>query len=345
MVAVSPRSPLLAVAAEVSGACAEEVRALAAKLLNGPGRATARSRLNNDGTPLQVCLTAKNAGSEVRLLADPGAHARSSRERVALARAALESVLGPVATLREVCWRVLETVLPPAVERSPVARNGVLWLAAPLSAPGLGLYVKAHWGEEPAADWDRCAAVVGDVLPSPGQGQETIAALRAIARPVSLALEGADPARARLKLYWRLTEPAALSSLGIDLLGDSSIVDFLRCVLSGRDRVAATGLVFSASFLLRSGEISDAKVDVCGHCVDRASAEWLGIVRTLVASHAPAQPELERVLEAGRAEVAFIGLGLDGLGQRRLNVYLKAPSRQRAALGRTDPTHADSLTA
>jgi hypothetical protein len=112
--------------------------------------------------------------------------------------------------------------------------------------------------------------------------------------------------------------------MGVKLLGDPSMSDFLIRVLGARP-VASTGLVFSTGFSLAAGEISDAKVDVCAHCVPRFSTEWSELVKSLAAEHGLADPGISVVLCTHRSELAFIGLGLDRCHEKRLNAYLKAP--------------------
>ena len=184
---------------------------------------------------MQVCLTVHPSGRAVRLLADPGANAKSISERVAVARVALDLLLASVGhvSVSEACSNLLACIVPASAERGANAAHGVLWLAAGLSGDEVAVYVKARW-DGPAEDWDRCLSLAGQMFPSSADAEAIITALRAHARPVSVGLEASGANRTRLKLYWRLSRPVALKSMGVELLGDASLSDFLARVLGAR---------------------------------------------------------------------------------------------------------------
>ncbi len=325
-------SALLSLAAELGGVGAAQVDAVGAMLLRRPRRVAplTRSTLNNDGTPLQVCVTAHARGRTVRLVGDPGAHSSSSAERVATARAALADLCASSKddALERACARLLASVLPCSLEQRPDAVRGVLWLGAPLAGEGLALYVRARW-DTPEEDWERCRRAAQSTLPCPSAAHAQIDALRRRASPLSVGLETAA-GRARLKLYWRLRQPVPLATLGVEPLADAGVHDFLRRTVGSR-RIPSTGLVFSTSFSLSTGELSDAKVDVCGHCVPRSSRRWAAVIESLVGAHGLSDPRLREALHTPRAEVAFVGFGLDRAAASRVNVYLKAASASHHA--------------
>ena len=316
-------------AARLAGVPVAASAALAARLLAVPPRpvrAAPRSTLNNDGSPLQVCMTAAADAASIRLLADPGAQAGSAPERVALGRAALDRLLADPehATVRGRCAELLEAVTPAPLEAEPGAQSGVLWLAAPLGGTGIAMYVKARW-RSPTEDWDRCAELVERVLPDPGAARELIERLRGLALPVSAGLE-LSRRGGRLKLYWRLRAAVALADAGVDLLGDEAFAQFVAATI-GDVAVSADGLVFSAGFALDSGSLRDAKLDVCGHCVPRPAAAWTALVTSLADAHGLKHPAVGKPLAAAQAEIAFLGFGLDRDAGPRLNVYLKRAVR------------------
>lgn len=319
-------SPLYHLAAELSGACLPDVVAVGAILLRPPpGDASGllRSTLNNDGTPLQICLTASQDGVTVKLIGDPGATAISVPQRLAAGQAAIDTLFGRTKP-HHAGADLLAATLPPSLTDYPQAKDGIVWLGRAIGDPARALYVKARWSDA-GTDWDRIAAVVQRMLARPQDALAAVEAIRAVARPVSIGLETAEAGQARLKLYWRLTHPVLLRSLGIAVLGDASFGDFLHRIV-GAGRVPATGLVFSISHALASGTISDAKLDICAHCVPQTPAQWADAIQDLAAGHRVAMPEIGAALRTRRAEVAFIGYGLDMRGQKRLNVYLKGVS-------------------
>jgi hypothetical protein len=198
-----------------------------------------------------------------------------------------------------------------------------MWLATGVTGAERALYVKARWSDL-GADWDRVTAVARQVMVHPLEAEGVIDALRTAARPVSVGLETAGPDQTRVKIYWRLERPVLLKSLGIEMIGDDVFADFLSRVV-GAWRVPPAGLVFSSSYSLATGRASDAKVDVCAHCVRRSPRQWLDIIEPLAAGHGLATPGIGAALEARRADIAFVGFGVDRRGEKRLNVYLKTP--------------------
>ena len=333
MLQVAPRlggrfdpAALFGLAAELSGAAAAEVEAIGATLLQLSGGDTGeppRSTLNNDATPLQVCLTCHADGRVVRLIGDPGSTAPSVSARLAEGRRAIAALIGPGSD-SDLFTSLLDAALPQNLGARAEAAHGILWLAATPGGEGDALYVKARW-DDAAADWDRAAALVRRVMRHPHGAESDIVALRGAARLVSVGVERAGPDRTRLKLYWRLERPALLASLGIPLLADATFAAFLSSIV-GASAIARSGLVFSMSYSLATGRIRDVKLDICAHCVPRPAADWSAESDALAARFGLVSPNLGAALAAGRADIAFVGLGVDTRGCKRLNLYLKTAS-------------------
>ena len=321
---------LLNAAADLSGARVAEVKAIAARLLHHPGNFNphpmAQSTLNNDGSPLQVCVTAYPATRSVRLLGDPGASAKTTTERAAIGCAALDRLLGSTASSQIVfvCSHILSVIPPPWKKSYNHNAHSILWLAVPIFGDGFAIYVKAN-SDNPQKDWERCISLCEVIFPSHPEVGFKIANLRECAYPASVGLEIADPKHMRFKVYWRLQKRITLDSLNIGLFNDPSIHEFLIRVL-GPSVIPATGLVFSTSFSLRTGRISDVKIDVCGHCTSRGSEDWLALIDSLTTDYGLANLGLSTVLSSQCADIAFIGYGLNALCEKRLNVYLKQHS-------------------
>jgi hypothetical protein len=317
---------LVSVAAELGGVRVEKVTTAGAILLQSsqalsPG-AQIRSTLNNDGTPLQICVTADRHGRAVRLIGDPGATAPSIDQSLTAGRTALEALFGPT-PVGALCSRILALLLPHPLEDYPEAANGILWLATSVTGAGHALYVKARWAR-PCEDWNRVAAVTRQVMPYPREAEDSIDALRRVARPMSVGLETAGPDQTRVKVYWRLERPVLLKSVGIHLIGDDALGDFLARVVGART-IPRSGLVFSISHSLETGKINDAKVDVCAHCVRQSPREWLDVIEPLARDYALASPGVGPAMEAQRADIAFLGFGVDHRREKRMNLYLKIP--------------------
>jgi hypothetical protein len=209
-------------------------------------------------------------------------------------------------------------------------RPGVLWVATGLDKCGLALYVKARW-EAPSPDWQRARALLTLILPSSDDAEALINALIPRAQIASVGIECAGPQGARVKLYWRLSRPTSLDTLDISLLGDPAVREFLT--LTVRDRlISLSGLVFSAGFLLSTGALHDVKVDVCAHCIHQPPAKWVEVIDDLVRRQGLEPPGMDDILMRRRAEMAFIGLGIDQAMNGRRRFYLRA--RMTMATGR-----------
>ncbi|HTW82917.1 MAG TPA: hypothetical protein VMD91_02475 [Candidatus Sulfotelmatobacter sp.] len=313
---------LVRAAADLSGADTAAVVAARAAVL-GPRsgeRGVIRSTLNNDGTPLQVCVTAHARGRAVRLIGDPGASAPTIRARVAAGRAASIALFGSTPS-GVLAARTVTALLPASITDRVEALRGVLWLASGVRGTERAVYVKARW-DGACADWERVRTCVQALLPAPEEAEDAIDALRGCAQPVSVGYETAGDDRARLKIYWRLERPVVLASLGIALLREDAFRDVLERVV-GRHSILSSGLVFSTSYALRDGTSADAKVDVCAHCLPYAPAQWNATAERLAADHGLESPGIEAALRDGWAEPAFLGFGVDRQRRARLNVYLK----------------------
>jgi hypothetical protein len=291
-----------------------------------PGRHGFRSTLNNDGSPMQLCVSASARRKSVRFVGDPGAFLRKPERRDKAARAALSRLLSAThsESLAPVCRRLLESIVPARLNGLNRENSSVLWLAAGLAGNRMAMYVKARWENE-TADWLRALAAFRSILAQPEEAESIIQDLRNKARIVSVGIEGESNAVARLKLYWRLTRPVLLSSLPVRLLGDAALTDFLRMTV--RDRpLPATGLVLSTGFSISNGAIEDVKIDVCSHCLPQSPEIWLELMDRLAERYSLSPIGIHRLLITGQTEMALLGFGIDRSMERRMNVYLKAPS-------------------
>jgi hypothetical protein len=319
-----PLSRLVELGARVSGSRLEDVERLSATLLGGSNVGHWRSTLNNDGSPLQVGVSLPRQGAHpaVRLIADPAAEPADGQRRWRRAALALEAVLASNApNLKPLCDSVVSRLLPvePAVRDS--LPGGAIWLAADLSGRGMALYATARWGEE-AERWLRAHRWLTELLPDASVAHDTVARLARHAVLVSVGVEGVTAGDARAKLYWRLTGASALLDLGVPLLDSAVLFGFLSEAVGDR-RISRTAIVGSIGFRVASGRVSDAKLDVCGHCVPRSRPEWVRAIQRLIARHELAAPPVDVTALLGSVELAFIGFGLDAERAPRLNVYLK----------------------
>jgi hypothetical protein len=279
------------------------------------------SRLNGDGSPLQVCITRSAEREQVHLVVDPGSEERSSldhhRQGMAiLARCASQLVdSSGRATIR----RLVRDLLPVDVAAAPGLAAGTVWLGVPLTGHGLAVYLNSAWGREEER-WDRLDAWLANEGVGAGARARSIGALRRVARLASVGVDLAAGGPTRLKAYFRLTEPAALSAFGDDLWRTPLLASFLEAVIGDR-RFPARGLVFSVAFTAGAEHPVDVKVDVCGHCLGRGPAA--AAVARACAAGVPL-PRLDAWQIADEVDMAFVGAGCSADGKVRCNVYLKA---------------------
>lgn len=315
----------LDVAATSQGTPAGDIAAIARMLLAAPDRpGTGRSSLNNDGTPLELCISVGAGRRTCRLIGDPASTVDDAGERLVRGRAALSELLaarGP--SLHALCERSLATTLPAGADLAGL-RSGALWLAADLAGPGLALYTTAAWGAEDER-WQRGLAWLDALLPDTRAARRLLEPLGALARPVAFAIEGDAPARARAKLYLRPRTVVPLAAMGIELLCDPRVAELLT-PLFGTAAIRSDTLVYALGFALADGALSDAKLDVCAHCIPRPAAAWATLLGWWTQHLSHRDFGVDAPLEAGTAEVAFVGIGVRADGDLRTNLYLKPPA-------------------
>jgi len=341
---------LAARAARCVGAPEAPAAALARALLalpqEGAGAAPAwrtRSGLNNDGSPIEVCFSSLPDGVRARLVCDPAAHLFDPVARHRAGLAALERALDLTAAqpLAPLCRQTLEALLPADDAGLADYLEGVLWLGAGLGFPGLALYVDLSRGPLPAR-FERARGWLAGLLPDPSAALAVLARLDGVARLQSAGVEGLAPANARAKLFFRLERPLALADLGIEALAHPRFLEFLATVMGERE-IALKGLVFSLSFTVADGRLFEAKVDVCGHCLARPAAAWEDLLAAVAggagstgstggaSSVGLPVPPAAGLLAEEVAEVAYLGLARNLLGQERLDLFLKPPAPARLA--------------
>ena len=317
---------LVDLCARLAGSSLAEAERLAVRLLALPRKCSWRSSLNNDGSPLQLGISIVQSGCRpaVRLIADPASDVVDGCQRWDRAVKVLSEVLASHAPdLKELCYSTIERNLP--IEPAALASlpHGAIWLAADLSGEGMALYATAKWGH-PSDRWARTCQWVEETLPTLLIAHKVLNRLSSRSEPVSVGVEGTSTGNARVKVYWRLGGAAALDDLGLGLFDSAAMCEFLYQVINNR-RIPRAGIVGSIGFRLADGSISDVKLDVCGHCVRRTSADWMQVIQRCTEKHELPRLTVQYPTLLATAEVAFIGLGLNAEQTPRLNIYLKSP--------------------
>jgi hypothetical protein len=280
------------------------------------------SRLNNDGSPLQVCLTARSGRRAVHLVLDPGSDAFDAQEHHARGVCALERAAARQlsATARDGVLRLIAETLPLDVRAVPALSVGTLWLGMPLLGGGLAVYVNGAWGEE-HEQWERIDGWLEAAGVSRRARAPSLRALRGRARVASIGMDIAPDGACRLKVYFRLRVAAPLGTLGDPLWTHDALVRFLTLGVGERP-ISAQGLVFCLAFEHAAAHPVDVKVDICGHCLaPRADVDE--VLRRTANAPGVQVPQLRPWRGRPDVEVAFIGMGASADGTIRCNVYLK----------------------
>jgi len=290
------------------------------RILDTRPDSTGHSSLNNDGRPLQLCVSSDERQRRVRLLVDP-AHDEPDRQRRlhrgmrALRRLEEFGVDGDL--VRRIIGR-LERVLPRSPGEIDDLVHGAVWLAVDLERAGAGAYASTRFGPTESR-WARIRRDLGlDRVVDDDVWQR----LEARLEPASVAFEGRAGHKPRTKIYARLQRPCRLGELGVPEFVDSRMTQFLQAVIENR-MVGQSGLVVSFEVETESGRMGGGKVDVCAHCVQHTGLQWARILDDVAVSQGLVPPSLHSVLALPGIEVAFVGLGIDGSGSARLNTYLK----------------------
>jgi hypothetical protein len=299
------------------------------------------SCLNNDGAPLQLCLTSGHKGIALRAIGDPGAFCSSLEERYS---SSIQTLLHVIETndaheLTQLAKETIALLIPQTCEERSAYKQGFVWIAASPDQPGIAFYLEMG----PLAlknAWRVVEEWLTHVLPSPNAARRIVKTLSRHCVVASAGLEGGTVENTRAKIYFRLSEAICLGALDVDMFSSKEMKDFLSIAM-GSYEVDREGLVMSVGFSLLTGELADAKVDLCGHCLTHTPEEWSVVVGHITRRFSLAPLNTAPVLESGEYQVAFIGLGLTSDYQPRMNLYAK----HNAATGAPEPDELESALA
>jgi hypothetical protein len=313
---------------------------------DGGNRFAGRSCLNNDGVPLQLCLSANAKGHSLRLIGDPGADLPDAEERYRASVAAVYAGLESSGSDSLTPWmdKTLAMLLPSTAAERSKYRDGFVWIAVSPEHAGLAVYIEtAPLGRD--GGWEAAERWLGEMLPTLGHAAPLLQHLKTNCEVASLGLEGSDPANTRAKIYFRFAVPTAVTALGIDLLASPEIVRFLETAM-GSQGIDRDGLILSVGFSLATGALADVKADLCGHCLTYSDDEWIALADRCADANGIARLPLRDALATGDCGVALISLGLDVERKPRINLYLRArmrrdvPRRDELAVAARDAVHA-----
>ncbi|WP_334020703.1 hypothetical protein [Alteromonas sp. S015] len=275
------------------------------------------SALNGNGSPIELCVSASKNNIRGRLVVDPCYSMRSeirfhSAWATALNLAQLRAPeLFPI--LKTTRLLMGSWCLPEQFSEGP------LWLASVPGSHGMAIYCDS----QPLGD--KAKLLINDWLKfiTP----ESIGYFQPLLRQednvklCSFGIEGYNLEDARVKIYFRLTCDSNLQTIGVTELYSAPIIDWLKIAIP-RGEIHPDGLVLSISAPLNGTGPTDAKADVCGHCVAHSLDEWDRIFADIPG--AKGLPRFAESLNDDQISVAFAGLGVTSNSDARVNVYLQA---------------------
>lgn len=283
-------------------------------------RARPPSALNNDGAPLELCLSAGKQGVSRRLIGDPHLGLPMA-QRIPASLAAARHLLRLTGstTLAPAFDLLVAHTIPQAPEEQAALPAGALWLACSVDdEPGFAAYTNIEWCGDQEMRWQRALEWLGQA--SSGFAGESLAPWRPDWTPFAAGLEGDRPDRARVKLYFRMTGETPFHLDMLAGLDDPVVAAFCRGVIQGRT-LPRSGIVLSTEFAIATGRMTGMKLDICGHCTPRKYSEWQDFIADFAATAGIVPLPVAHL--APTMDVAFIGIGRRGDGDYRLNLYLK----------------------
>ncbi len=282
-----------------------------------------QSKLNNDGSPLQLCISCSNEGVRYRLLADPHSHLKIRKERLARARETVFAHVGVAAALSRTLDTIIEHALPQSIDQEPAYEAGALWLGSELGSNAMAVYVNAAWGPYDVR-WGRAIALVESLTKQPACN--TLAnCSRTTTTLASIGVEGGANSTGRLKLYFRAREAFPLQACGLSEDMTRSLIEVMAVIL-GESAIVNSGLLFCVGIDAASGEFVDFKIDVCGHCLAWNPLQLKNQARRLATNLHVDLPLLDELQIGQWTDLAFVGVAIDRHGSPRLNLYLKGAS-------------------
>jgi hypothetical protein len=281
------------------------------------------SRINYDGTPFQFAVASGAPTPALRFLSDPAAWVSSGAERIKLGQDCIRNIsrlLNLEAELLKVST-LLDEIAPSSNPALVADHAGAFWIGvnfAPGQEPQLVIYVNSKWGKVHEA-WNRLRRFVSYFDGDQQWGQIE----RAVAndmQPVGVALTLARGNSPEGRVY--LSSYGKLMTWYEDLpIWNESLKPFLRQyaeLIFDEDRSYPLPTVV-CSFGFGGSSDSDAKFEVCGHCIFPSDVEAVRRLRAWLRSadidEAPYLDVLKIVSEnclSGNAPVlhSYVGLGL-----------------------------------
>ncbi|MBL4700080.1 MAG: hypothetical protein JKX85_02385 [Phycisphaeraceae bacterium] len=293
-----------------------------------------RSAFNSGGSPLQLNLSSSRQGTRIRLLADPQTAPYTSpqtstqghwQERRHDAHVHLNRLLdvGVDSELAEACRAIANICLPEEVnpDMSLTTKAGI-GFGMEMGTPGLAIYGHGPWSSQEEG-WSSLLEKLPVLLPASAPMLEHIEKIRSVSTLHGIGMAGSNSRNARIKLYWKLTEPLRLDMLGFPLESHQPFIDFLNLV-SQEKGVSLNTMFFCVGFDWKTGQFRDFKIDVCccTDCLGLSQAKMIHILEEMGRSLDIRTIDLRSIIYRQEARFSLLGFGCDYKGDMRLNTYL-----------------------
>ena len=287
------------------------------------------SRINYDGTPFQFAVASGAPTPALRFLSDPAASVSSGAERLKLGQDCLRNIsrlLNLEAELLTVS-HLLDEIAPSSNAEFLADHAGAFWIGvnfAPGGEPQLVIYVNSKWGKVHEA-WNRLNRFVSYFAGEQQWGQIKQAVVNDM-QPLGVALTLARGNSPEGRVY--LSSYGKLITWYEDLsIWSQELKPFLRQyaeLVLGEDRVYPLPTVV-CSFGFGGSSDSDAKFEVCGHCIFPSDVEAVRRLRAWLRSdgidEATYVDVLEIVSENCLSSDAPVLHSYVGLGLKKSNPY------------------------
>lgn len=284
-----------------------------------------RSGLNIDGSPLQYCISSSSEGLHGRFISDPSCIVGSPEERFQYSYQALQKLYTITQTeeIKEICEEMLAFHLPVSKENMEEYPDGVFWLGASPDSKGMAIYIDGRRGGKEAS-WKRFSDWLKHLMPNATEVDEFVKTLSPYANIMSIGLEGSSLKNVRAKIYFRLTHKLTIEDLKIPVLLDESVTDFFNDVIGDKE-VNLAGVVFNVGFHIASSKLFDAKIDICAcpSYVELNPNEWVTLLEETTTKNKVTPFPIQKEVLENECAVSYYGLGIDIMGNKRLNLYLK----------------------
>ncbi|HYR26868.1 MAG TPA: hypothetical protein VEU30_00295 [Thermoanaerobaculia bacterium] len=315
----------LSAVAAACGANVADTHATFRRLLSDDGvlpDQRGHSVLNANGSPMELCITSTAKDLRVRCIGDPAFHFGNAFARYQSSRRVLASLpaVRRSGELESLCSRVID--LNVSSDTLDAYEDGVMWLAAGVGDEGMAVYLDAYPpGREVA--WSRARQWLSAMLGDPAEMLAAVDVLSLHATLCSIGMEAATPRDARAKLHVRYERLAHFDQLGLPLLQDRGIREFVVRAVQERE-LPLSGVVIGVGASMVTGALRDVKVDLAGSYLNYPAEQWQELTDWCAEEIGVHAIPLGALLTECAVDVAYIGLGVDRAGAHRLNVYLKA---------------------